>query len=455
MTGRNVAIYTVPVNGKYLVYAPLKQMAFIGNEALVNAIHDHLNNKSIYKHFNHELIIALKKTKLFEPDTTRFSTCDCNQRFYPTLCILMPTSACNLACTYCYAAYEGKKTNSLKWPVAKRAIDIAYENSVNYEIDKFALSFHGGGEPTLNKSLFFKAIGYARKLDANCPVSVTTNAVWDKDFRNRALDLLNEISISFDGNETTQNRQRPDRSGSGTFSKVMETIREIENRNIPYGIRMTVTKESLPELGSNMDFMIHHTNCKSFQVEPVYNQGRAADAGMTIQDVDKFVGIFMDIHQSAREKGRSVHYSSARPHLITNTFCTATSNALIVTSDGNLTACYEVFDHSHLLADYFIIGKIDPKEGASLFPEKRENLLKKISENRESCNECFCYYHCAGDCPPKAMMAHLNHDTFRCTVTRAITLELILEKIIESNGFWSGNTPENHSSVNPEGYESG
>jgi uncharacterized protein len=439
MDGKKPEIFIVPVGEKYLVYAPLKQLAFIGNSALVNAINDQLNNRNKSVHSDHELILALKKTRLFEPDTIQFSDYGTDQPFRPALCILMPTTACNLACTYCYAAYEGKKTSALKWPVAKRAIDIAYENSAKEGKDRFALSYHGGGEPTLNQRLFFKAAQYARKLDANCPISVTTNAVWDKDFRDRALELLNGISISFDGNETTQNRQRPDHSGTGTFSRVMETIREIEKRELSYGIRMTVTRESLPALRSNMEFMMDQTNCKSFQVEPVYNQGRAAGAGITIHDVDQFVEVFMDIHQYAKKTGRTVNYSSARPHLTTNTFCTAPYNALIVTSDGNLTACYEVFDHSHALADDFLIGRIDLKEGAVLFPGKRENLLRKISENREACKDCFCYYHCAGDCPPKAFLSHQNNDTFRCMVTKAITRELILEKIIESDGFWSGN----------------
>ena len=350
----------------------------------------------------------------------------------------MPTTACNLACTYCYAAYEGKKHLFLSWPAAKKAIDIAFQNSVNPKNGRFSLSFHGGGEPTLPREFFFKAAGYARKLDPKCPVSVTTNAVWDKEFRDRALKIISEISISFDGNEITQNRQRPDAQGNATFSRVMETIREIEKQKIPYGIRMTVTRESLPELRSNIEFMCSHTDCRSFQVEAVYNQGRAEGAGLTIDDVDSFVDLYMDVHRFAMEHGRNLHYSAARPHLITSTFCAATSNALIVTADGELTACYEVFDHSHLLADDFIIGRIDPHEGIVLYPEKRTNLLSKINENRSNCKDCFCYYHCAGDCPPKAFLAHLNNDQFRCSVTRAITRELIIDRIAENEGFWQG-----------------
>jgi len=438
MSMKKTILYSIPVGEKFLLYAPLKPLAFIGNHALVERIYDRLQHPSRAIRSTNKVIGILKEVGLFEPDQMGVPTCESYQPFHPALCILMPTTACNLACTYCYAGYDGKKKISLTWPVAKKAIDIAFENSVTFKKNHFALSFHGGGEPTLAKNLFLKASEYARKLDPDCPISVTTNAVWDKEFRNVALNFLSEISLSFDGDEITQNRQRPDSLGKGTFSRVMETIRDIEKRNIPYGIRMTVTKESLHELRSNIEFMCNQTTCDSFQIEPVYNQGRALEAGFSIDDSELFVEIFMDVYHLAKERGKLVHYSSARPHLITDMFCTATSNALIVTSHGELTACYEVFDHSHVLADDFIIGRIDVKDGVILYPGKRENLLGKIAVNKSACKNCFCYYHCAGDCPPKAFLSKRNNDHFRCTVTKEITKELILDQIIENNGFWKG-----------------
>ena len=432
-------LYTIPVDDKYIIYAPLLPLAFIGNKAMVNLIHQKLKDPDV-RVSESSLIDAIEKTGLFMPDKRIVPECDCNQPFKPTLCIMMPTTACNLACSYCYATYEGKKNINLSWPTAKKAIDIAFQNSVDPKNGKFSLSFHGGGEPTLPKSFFFKAAGYARKLDPGCPVSVTTNAVWDKEFRERVLKIISEISISFDGNESTQNRQRPGKLGKGTFSRVMETILEVEKQKIPYGIRMTVTRESLPELRSNIEFLCSHTECRSFQVEAVYNQGRAEGSGLTIDDVDSFVDNFMDSYRYAAERGRNLHYSAARPHLITSAFCSATSKALIVTSDGELTACYEVFDHSHPLADDFIIGRLDSRDGIILYEDKRRDLLSKINQNRSLCKNCFCYYHCAGDCPPKAFLANLNNDQFRCSVTKAITRELIIERIAENDGFWQGSS---------------
>ena len=436
-------IYSVPVEDKFLVYAPLKPLAIIVNKAMVTEIARVVESPGIPLASEYDLIRALKKLGLFEPDKASFTNCECNKPFNPAQCILLLTTACNLACTYCYAARDKKIPVTLNQQTAMKAIDIAFENSRKLKKSKFSLSFHGGGEPTLARSLFFEASEYARSLDPECQISVTTNAVWDEEFRNKVLGLLTQISISCDGDEITQNRQRPDKQGNGTFFKVMETILEIEKRKIPYGIRMTVTKESLSELIHNVEFICKKTSCRSVQVEPVYNQGRAEGSGITIDDTDVFVAGFMKAYALARSFGRSLYYSGARPHLNTNVFCKATSDALIVTADGDLTACFEVFDQSHLLAEDFIIGKVDLGDGLVLYPGKRELLLKKINDNREQCEGCFCYYHCAGDCPPKAFIASLNDDQFRCSITRAITRELILERILMNDGVWKGDSLNN------------
>lgn len=432
-------LYTIPLNDqKHILYAPLKPLALIVNNAMINKVASILDSEiEIAEH--DEIMNSLKNIGLFDKDVFSFSDCNCDKPFKPSQCILMLTTGCNLACTYCYAARDQSKPVVLQWPVAKRTIDIVFENSRKRTGGgPFSVSFHGGGEPTLPRSLFIQACEYARSLDPKCPLSVTTNAVWDDEFREKALDLLTEVSISLDGNELTQNRQRPDKNGNGTFATVMETIAEIEKRKIHFGIRMTVTWESLPELKNNVEFLCDHTTCRTFQVEPVYNQGRAVGSGLNIDDVGVFVDTFMDAWTLAKSKGKTLYYSGARPHIRTNTFCRATSEVLIVTSHGELTACYEVFDRTHILADDFIIGDLDQEKGIILYPGKREALLKKISDNRDQCEGCFCFYHCAGDCPPKAFIANLNNDEFRCLVTREITKELILERIAAGDGIWQG-----------------
>jgi pyruvate-formate lyase-activating enzyme len=75
-----------------------------------------------------ELFLLLKNMGLFDPDPVLFSGCNCIQPFRPSQVILMLTTGCNLACTYCYAARDKSRPVFIKWPVAKKAIDIAFES---------------------------------------------------------------------------------------------------------------------------------------------------------------------------------------------------------------------------------------------------------------------------------------------------------------------------------------
>jgi uncharacterized protein len=431
-------VYSIPLDDKFIIYAPLNHIAFVGNKALVQIIGQLIKNPNKEANSDNEMIRILKNVGIFHSVRVDFPKIKRINSFSPTLCILMPTTACNLSCTYCYAENGLKEIRTLKWELAKKAIEIAHINSQKPKNGKFSLSFHGGGEPTLPNALVLKACDYARRLDPECHISVTSNCVWNKNFRNKILNFINEVSVSLDGNKITQDRQRPDKNGKGTFIHVMQTLNDLEKRQIPYGIRVTITKDSLSELNENIRFLCENTLCKSIQVEAVYNQGKAIGSGLTLNDSETFSRSFIKAYHYANSLGRNIHYSSARPYLITDRFCKATTDALIVTANGELTACYEVFDRTHQLAEDFLIGEIDKDNGIKLYEGKRRKLLKKIKENRNSCRDCFCYFHCAGDCPPKAFISQKSHDRFRCSVTRTITKELILDKIIENDGFWKG-----------------
>ena len=445
-------IYSIPVNDKYLIYVPLKPLAFIGNGATLNLVADLVSGAAHIDNIPEDLSRFLHKVGFFEPNIfTSPSTpliIPTLELYKPTICILMPTTACNLRCTYCYASPSGGSQKIMSWNIAKKAIEVVHKNAQQQGREFFTLGFHGGGEPTLAWELFNKAVLFAKKSqDLKCVVSLTTNGYWSDEFCKKILDQVDEVSLSFDGDKNTQNVLRPDSKGQGTFPVLIKTIKSLDRREIPYGIRMTVTRESLDNLCHNVDFLCHETNCQTIQIEPVYAQGRAAKSGtVTIEDPKKFVALFMEARERAKEAGRRVYYSAARPWTITGEFCTAFHSALIVTSEGELTSCYEVFDQNHPLSDQFIFGRVEPhlrdylSDSIVLYPGKREQLAADIAENRSSCKGCFCYYHCAGDCPPKAFMARMSQDTRRCDITRMITRELLLEKIEESGGVWRGDS---------------
>ena len=58
---------------------------------------------------------------------------------------------------------------------------------------------------------------------------------------------------------------------------------------------------------------------------------------------------------------------------------------------------------------------------------------------------CFCFWHCAGDCPAETLTgdgtAHLRFGQ-HYDINRAITKELLVRLIFDAGGLWQGDSPD-------------
>jgi uncharacterized protein len=62
-----------------------------------------------------------------------------------------------------------------------------------------------------------------------------------------------------------------------------------------------------------------------------------------------------------------------------------------------------------------------------------EALHRLTVENMPQCRDCFCKYHCAGDCPAKLLSneepeSHAGSE--RCRITRALTLYQLQRSLV-------------------------
>jgi uncharacterized protein len=380
----------------------------------------------------------LDRFQLFDPDPIPPEGPFAVEPFQPTTCVLLMTTACNLRCIYCYAAPEGQG-EELDPSLGKKAIDIVCDNAKKLGRPNFEVSFHGGGEPTLAWSTLSELACYARRKPLPCTISLTSNGVWTATRRKEILDLApSNVSLSLDGIAAVQDRQRPTLAGRGSFESVWATLRELEEHGIRYGLRASVTDCSINQLSESIEYFCRNTRAATFQVEPVFGYGRALQTSSRLLDTTAFVDAFLDAYDIAQFYGKHLYYSAARPWLLTARFCTAVDNALIVSTDGGLTPCYEVFGRTHPLAEQLFFGHIDSR-GLTIDQATRRKLYDQIESRRRKCRSCFCFYHCAGDCIAKVLShgedGHLKFGP-RCSINRSITKELILRNVERAGGVW-------------------
>ena len=420
--------------GKVIIFRPRLGLAFIGNRALAELALK-IADGAARSEIPHAVEEFLDKIGFVADDPAEPPAPDAQYR--PTTAVLLMTNQCQLRCTYCYAAAGEAPRQELSYELGCSAIDHVCQNALDLGLDRFEVSFHGGGEPTFNWGVLTACADYARQQALPAHLTLTSNGIWSPRQRKWVLENLDGLSLSLDGGPDTQNVQRPFVSGRGSASHVMRTVAELDSHRFPYGIRMTATApwEQLPR---DVAYLVEHTSCQSFQVEPAFNTKRGGHGTVAEEDSLPFIRAYLEAFDIANNAGRRLHYSGARLGLVTTTFCTAPFSALIVNGNADIVTCYEIASSAHTLSRISTIGRIT--SGAVVVDEAaRDQLHLLMAERRSACRDCFCYWSCAGDCYARVFEdrpdGHQQRST-RCHMNRSLTEQLLLRQIASGGGVW-------------------
>jgi uncharacterized protein len=444
-------IFIIPLEDKkYLIYAPLRKTAFVGNVATVNFLADlkdgiyrsEADSEGATSEFLRrlEIVDAGEET---EPNFDREGT-PC-----PTAVSLFLTTACNLRCTYCYASAGDTAHESMTLDVAKRGIDFVVENAVKQKAPIVELNYHGGGEPTVNWHTLTYSFNYACRKTQEAGLELNVSTATNGMLTDKQIDWitanLQGASLSCDGMPEAQDRHRIRPSGHGSSERVMHTIRRFDEAGFNYGIRMTATAELIPFMADSVDYIFSSFKVNSVQIEPAYQIGRYADQPSA--ETEAFLDAFRESQRRAKKYGKQITYSGARVGILTNHFCATSQDSFALLPDGTVSSCFEACSHSNPHASIFFYGQPD-ETGGYHFDMERLNVLRRQGvQNREHCRECFAKWTCAGDCFHKSVVINGGVMEFagtgRCHINRELTKDQILDRIAEAGGLCWHELPDN------------
>jgi len=426
-------LYVIPFEDRFLVYRPLRRLAFIANAALVRYLQDGAARK---RHPRKSIEAFLAAIRFWDPDPPSPAEWQPSAEHRPTHAVLLMTSLCNLRCTYCYAsAGEGPRIG-MNLSVASAAIDAVCENARVRGQETFGVSFHGGGEPILNWDVFTAAVAYAKGKDRPCRFSLATNGVWTSSQRDFILENVHNVTLSFDGVREVHDLQRPRADGRGSFDAVMETMATLDASTVHYGVRMTATPGTFHLLPASVGLLCRQTRCPTFQVEPCYSPTRGEHRDPSPEEALAFARAFRAALAVARAAERQLSYSGARPWAITAAFCEAPETALVVTPEGDVVTCYETYDRRHPLISRFTIGRV-AEQGVSVDMSKLRSFASMQAARRTSCEGCFSYWHCGGDCATRCLSSP-GENRGRCIANREINRHLLAACVETGGGVWMG-----------------
>jgi uncharacterized protein len=405
-----LAAYALPVGRDWLVLGP-----FAGVRALVNRAARDALSRSPSDHDPRDLLRRpLRESVLSVPEIL-------TGEVRPLFLGIVPTRACNAACVYCGFGAGRAPASTLPPDVMVRAIDDAAELACRSERRDLAVHFFGG-EPFVASDLVEMAIYRARVVAAKLGLTPTFQAATNGLFDERTCDWIGRyvhtIVLSIDGPASVHDRQRPRHGGGGSFAQTFEAARRLANSAATLTLRVCVTSANQDTLESIAASFCETLRPASIDFEPLRQTPASIAVGITPSDPYRFAAQYWRARLAAASHGVRVTTASVdldrSPRL---SACPVGQDALIVTPDGAVSACY-------LPPDEWECGDLSlGRIGAELeLSAERIERVRRFAVDRPTCARCFCRWSCAGGCHahPRRPLSAGRYER-DCVRTRLVT----------------------------------
>lgn len=316
------------------------------------------------------------------------------------------SSACNLACTYCYAdrgAFSGAQARPMNGDIARAAVDRLF--AVADPARPVTIGFLGG-EPFVNRALIHDVVAYAEaraaKLGLDVRFSVTTNATLlqpDDIALLRARPFA--VTVSIDGAAPVHDAQRPLHNGRSSFAAVRDSIGPLlaDPGYARIAARATVSRKRL-DLAAAFA-AIRAIGFHEVGFAPL--RSASADDAMRDEDWSRYLAALMALAQSELAGAvaggpitltnfavamKQLHHGASAPYP-----CGAGGGYFSVSTQGRWYAC-----HRAIGADEYELG-----DNGGLDRDKRRHFLQRHHVHAQTdCRACWARYLCSGGCHQEA-----------------------------------------------------
>jgi uncharacterized protein len=432
-------VFAIPHGGRFIVYLPLTGTAMIVNAGLVNLLHDAMGgDRAAWKRLKTvpELGPEIEDLRRKADAWTRPEAV---RPFKPVQVSLFLTTDCTLRCLYCYAR-GGESRTEMPWETLSAVVDEIAGNAVSIGAGCMTVHFHGGGDVGAAWPLLARGFEYAAEAASSRGLELRTsaglNGVLNPGQREWIVRHIDSATVSLDGPPDLHDSQRPFPDGSPSFPVVAETLRAFDAAGFSYAIRTTVSAEGVSRLEETVGFICDRFSARTIKAEPLYPRGRSETSGLRPPPAGDFIRHFGRARKAAALRGRELTYSGARLESLSRVFCQAAGDSCAVTPEGWITSCYEVLGPDDPLSGTFFYGRFDSASGKMTVDEERRRRLRDLSVlQKPFCRNCFCKWHCAGDCPVKSLhgqTAPPGGTPDRCRINRELTLQQLLEAVGEA-----------------------
>lgn len=292
--------------------------------------------------------------------------------------IILPTSACNAHCWYCFQ--NGQKRSHMSEQTAKDVVDfiVRKATSTTVNIKWF------GGEPMFNENIIDTIVMGLLNNGITVRSSMISNGLlFDKNkiVKYKNVWGLSKVQITLDGVGENYNKIKQYGSNINAFDKVTENINTLSSNGIGISIRINYSLDNESDVDDVMEY--YNKNWKtakniSCYIAAVYQERTSPETSKQMLDLaDSF-------HKKYPNNFGYVVETSANLGLRKQHCITDGGGAVIINPDGKLGGCEHYID-SHFFGSIYEDGKYDQ--------DMIRSYMERVDEF-EVCKNCSIFPSC-------------------------------------------------------------
>lgn len=330
------------------------------------------------------------------------------------------THACNMACRYCFAFTKEKRIEPMSIHVAEKAIKNLLKDFPN---TKRYLFYFFGGEPLLCKDFIRETVRRIEERFKEYPGKdfaflLNTNGLLlnDKDL----LALFKEkdftITISLDGPQEVNDKNRLLVSGQGSFKRIMANIELLRQANIKFNLRATISPRN-QNLLDTFQFFENLAIPYAYAFTISANEKDEAETKIDKRTWERMQVDYLQVFNFLTDKllrNEEVFCMDFKQKLsilsqktIRTHGCEAGRANFIVDEQGRYFACQNMLPYEAS------IGNLDN----GIDSTKRNRYKSQFVREMENCQQCWARYLCGGGCQTERIFNTSSLSTY-CDISR-------------------------------------
>ena len=326
--------------------------------------------------------------------------------------LYVPTMSCNMACKYCYLEDNTKDEWNKYKPLD--TLEYAVKKFYDNKVIPFNISLHGGEVTTLSKEDFESVIKYIYDYYDGNRALIESNGfkLGSPHIKTNLYNLEKhietirryEVSISgsLDLPLNLHDEYRVTKDGRGTFDKILENIKLLEELPNKKKVSATIFKEhfDLDKIVNDIKYLHENTclnmNDFNFMIGFDYNSNGILHHISEDEQVELFKRMHQEFDGTDLDEGvNGAWFNEFGPDYCTN--CTNCGEKFfLLEKNGDIYSCVRGQKNKD-----FYYGNIYKDDVETILNNAKEKMLanhRRVGFDKE-CSECKYLYICKTGCP--------------------------------------------------------